>query len=323
MLAKRLEQPARRAPPFDGGVSDHSRISIGRSVNRIVVAVGNALLTGVPAWNYNRSDYPTAALSLLHRFAWQFSSSSKFIDEALQSNARLRALAEVEHASEVDRRAPAPRSRAMPPTPAWRCRTSFGHVPEAAVRMVAAASERLACRGPWHGHLLHRSSFRRAACLGCHAPKLCRAASAPGGGRRCARPARAQAELDIGLGETTPDRRVTLEATYCLCACAPSAMLDGACRRHGARRGQASARFSLAEARAMSVDGLRHPSATQAALAVGAEKSHRRSLAAIASAARDRGPQIEIDPQRLALASTGWSRWSRHNCRRAASPTGR
>ncbi len=35
--------------------------------------------------------------------------------------------------------------------------------------------------------------------------------------------------LGIAMGETTPDRRVTLEPVYCLglCATAPSAMLDG------------------------------------------------------------------------------------------------
>ena len=35
--------------------------------------------------------------------------------------------------------------------------------------------------------------------------------------------------FDLEWGGTTPDRRLTVEATYCLglCACAPSAMLDG------------------------------------------------------------------------------------------------
>jgi formate dehydrogenase subunit gamma len=35
--------------------------------------------------------------------------------------------------------------------------------------------------------------------------------------------------FDLEWGETTPDGRVTVEAIYCLglCACAPSAMLDG------------------------------------------------------------------------------------------------
>jgi formate dehydrogenase subunit gamma len=39
----------------------------------------------------------------------------------------------------------------------------------------------------------------------------------------------AERRLGIKLGATTPDGRVTVEAIYCLglCACAPSAMLDG------------------------------------------------------------------------------------------------
>jgi formate dehydrogenase subunit gamma len=35
--------------------------------------------------------------------------------------------------------------------------------------------------------------------------------------------------LNIGFGETTSDRSITLEAVYCLglCACAPAVMIDG------------------------------------------------------------------------------------------------
>ena len=41
-------------------------------------------------------------------------------------------------------------------------------------------------------------------------------------------PTRAEQRLGVKLGETTPDRRVTIEPIYCLglCATAPSAMLD-------------------------------------------------------------------------------------------------
>ncbi len=58
--------------------------------------------------------------------------------------------------------------------------------------------------------------------------KLCRAeACQAAGGDRLA--ARAEARLGIALGNTTADRRVTLEPIYCLglCATAPSAQLDG------------------------------------------------------------------------------------------------
>jgi formate dehydrogenase subunit gamma len=41
--------------------------------------------------------------------------------------------------------------------------------------------------------------------------------------------ARLQQLLGLSFGETATDGSVTLEATYCLglCACSPSAMLDG------------------------------------------------------------------------------------------------
>jgi formate dehydrogenase subunit gamma len=47
------------------------------------------------------------------------------------------------------------------------------------------------------------------------------------GGERIAE--RAQAALGVGWNETAADGSVTLEPVYCLglCACAPSAMLDG------------------------------------------------------------------------------------------------
>jgi formate dehydrogenase subunit gamma len=101
----------------------------------------------------------------------------------------------------------------------------FGYVPEAAVPMVAAALN--VSRAEVHGTVTFYHDFRREP-PGRHVLKLCRAeACQAAGGDALA--ARAQAKLDIGLGETTPERRVTLEATYCLglCACAPSAMLDG------------------------------------------------------------------------------------------------
>jgi len=69
--------------------------------------------------------------------------------------------------------------------------------------------------------------FRREP-AGRHVLKLCRAeACQSSGGDRLA--ARAAARLGIAMGETAPDRSVTLEPVYCLglCATAPSAMLDG------------------------------------------------------------------------------------------------
>lgn len=102
---------------------------------------------------------------------------------------------------------------------------AFGFVPEAAVPMVAAALN--LSRAEAHGVLTFYHDFRHAL-PGRHVLKLCRAeACQAAGGDALA--ARAESKLGIAIGETTPDRRTTLEAVYCLglCATAPSAMLDG------------------------------------------------------------------------------------------------
>lgn len=101
----------------------------------------------------------------------------------------------------------------------------FGCVPEAAVPMVGQALN--LSRAEVHGVVTFYHDFRREP-AGRHVLKLCRAeACQAAGGDALA--ARAEAKLGVAIGETTPDRRVTLEATYCLglCATAPSAMLDG------------------------------------------------------------------------------------------------
>jgi formate dehydrogenase subunit gamma len=92
----------------------------------------------------------------------------------------------------------------------------FGCVPPAAVRLVADALN--LTRAEVHGVVSFYHDFREQP-AGRHVLKLCRAEAC-------------QSVLDrLGLewGDTTPDGRLTVEATYCLglCACAPSAMLDG------------------------------------------------------------------------------------------------
>lgn len=102
---------------------------------------------------------------------------------------------------------------------------TFGCITEAAVPMVANALN--LSRAELHGVVTFYHDFRREV-PGRHVLKMCRAeACQASGGDALA--ARAEARLGISIGETTPDRRVTLEATYCLglCALAPSAMLDG------------------------------------------------------------------------------------------------
>ena len=102
---------------------------------------------------------------------------------------------------------------------------AFGHVPEAAVSMVAQALN--LSRAEVHGVVTFYHDFRREP-PGRHVLKLCRAeACQAAGGNALA--SRAQAKLGVAIGETSADRRVTLEPVYCLglCATAPAAMLDG------------------------------------------------------------------------------------------------
>jgi formate dehydrogenase subunit gamma len=102
---------------------------------------------------------------------------------------------------------------------------TFGHVSEAAVRMVAEALN--LTRAEVHGVVTFYHDFRREL-PGRHVVKLCRAeACQAAGGDALA--ARAEQRLGIKIGNTTSDGQVTLEAVYCLglCATAPSAMLDG------------------------------------------------------------------------------------------------
>src|SRR5262245_21388257 len=86
-------------------------------------------------------------------------------------------------------------------------------------------------RAEVHGVVTFYHDFRRQP-AGRHVLKLCRAeACQASGGDAIA--ARAEQGLGVAMRETSGDGRVTLEAVYCLglCACAPSAMLDG--RVHG------------------------------------------------------------------------------------------
>lgn len=102
---------------------------------------------------------------------------------------------------------------------------AFGHIPEAAVPMIAETINW--SRADVHGVVSFYHDFRREP-PGRHELKLCRAEACQSmGGDALA--ARARAKLGIGWGETTPDGRVTLGPVFCLglCATAPSAMIDG------------------------------------------------------------------------------------------------
>ncbi|HSI42660.1 MAG TPA: formate dehydrogenase subunit gamma [Xanthobacteraceae bacterium] len=102
---------------------------------------------------------------------------------------------------------------------------TFGHVPDAAVPMLAQTLN--VSRAEVHGVVTFYHDFRHEP-AGRHVLKLCRAeACQAAGGDALA--AHAEHRLGCQLGETTADGRVTVEPIYCLglCATAPSAMLDG------------------------------------------------------------------------------------------------
>jgi formate dehydrogenase subunit gamma len=101
----------------------------------------------------------------------------------------------------------------------------FGYVPQESLPVIAEALN--ISRAEVHGVVTFYHDYR-AHPAGRHVLKLCRAEACQSmGGDAIA--ARMQQLLGIGFHETAKDGSVTLEPVYCLglCACAPSAMLDG------------------------------------------------------------------------------------------------
>ncbi len=101
----------------------------------------------------------------------------------------------------------------------------FGCVPKQSEPMIADALN--LSRAEVRGVISFYHDFRRAP-PGRHVLKLCRAESCQSnGGVELAD--RLLARLGLDWGGTTADRSLTVEAVYCLglCACSPSALLDG------------------------------------------------------------------------------------------------
>ncbi|MGI4943309.1 MAG: formate dehydrogenase subunit gamma [Janthinobacterium lividum] len=101
----------------------------------------------------------------------------------------------------------------------------FGCVPKQSEPMIADALN--LSRAEVHGVISFYHDFRRTP-PGRHVLKLCRAESCQSnGGVELAD--RLLARLGLDWGGTTADRSLTVEAVYCLglCACSPSALLDG------------------------------------------------------------------------------------------------
>lgn len=101
----------------------------------------------------------------------------------------------------------------------------FGYVPQDALPVIAEALN--LSRAEVHGVATFYHDYRSHP-AGRHVLKLCQAEACQSMGSDAVA-ARLKQELGIGFHETTRDGAVTLEPVYCLglCACAPSAMLDG------------------------------------------------------------------------------------------------
>jgi formate dehydrogenase subunit gamma len=102
---------------------------------------------------------------------------------------------------------------------------AFGCVPGEAVPLLAEALN--ISRAEVHGVISFYHDFRTHP-AGRHVVKLCRAEACQSMGAE-ALAQHVQERLRAGWHETTPNGAVTVEPVFCLglCACAPSAMIDG------------------------------------------------------------------------------------------------
>lgn len=101
----------------------------------------------------------------------------------------------------------------------------FGFISEAAMRLVATGLN--ITRAEVYGVVSFYHDYRQES-AGRHVLKLCRAEACQSMGAE-ENAAALLKRLGLDWGGTTPDGRLTVEPIYCLglCACAPSAMLDG------------------------------------------------------------------------------------------------
>jgi formate dehydrogenase subunit gamma len=101
----------------------------------------------------------------------------------------------------------------------------FGYVPQEVLPVIAEALN--LSRAEVYGVVTFYHDYRNHP-AGRHVLKLCQAEACQSMGSDAVA-ARVKALLGIDFHETTKDGAVTLEPVYCLglCACSPSAMLDG------------------------------------------------------------------------------------------------
>lgn len=106
-----------------------------------------------------------------------------------------------------------------------RIQDEFGYIPQEALPVIAHALN--ISRAEVYGVVSFYHDYREKP-AGRHVLKVCRAEACQSmDGERLAQ--RLLSALGIDWHETTPDGAVTVEPVYCLglCACSPSAMLDG------------------------------------------------------------------------------------------------
>ena len=103
--------------------------------------------------------------------------------------------------------------------------SEWGHVPQMAIPVIAEALN--LGKAEVHGTMTFYHDFRQAP-AGRHVVKLCRAEACQSVGAD-ALADRARAKLGVDWHETTKNGNVTLEPVFCLglCACGPSALVDG------------------------------------------------------------------------------------------------
>ncbi|MDE1882498.1 MAG: formate dehydrogenase subunit gamma [Rhodospirillales bacterium] len=101
----------------------------------------------------------------------------------------------------------------------------FGYINEESIRLVAQTLN--VSRAEVYGVVSFYHDFRQEP-HGRHVLKICRAEACQSMGSE-AQAQKFLEKLNLEWGGTTPDGRLTVESVYCLglCACAPSAMLDG------------------------------------------------------------------------------------------------
>lgn len=101
---------------------------------------------------------------------------------------------------------------------------TFGYIDERAIPIVADVLN--LSRADVHGVVTFYHDFRREP-AGKHIIKICVAESCQSMGYQAVL-TRLESTLGIGMNETTPDGRITIEPVYCLgnCALSPAALFD-------------------------------------------------------------------------------------------------